>query len=82
MNAAEIKLDILKKLDSLKDNTLEEAYGMLLNFINGNTGVEDWQNMTKQQQEALELGIEELKRGEGRSHKDVMTDMKKKFLHE
>ncbi len=74
MNAAEIKIDLFRKLDSLKGSRLEEAYGVIINFINGKTEINDWQSLTSEQQEAIRLGIDQLNRGEGRSHKDVMTE--------
>jgi hypothetical protein len=35
--------------DSLKGNKLKEAYGMLLNFINGKKDFDDWENFTEEQ---------------------------------
>lgn len=81
MNAAEIKIDLFRRLDSLKGNRLEEAYGMLLNFINGKSDVDDWQDLTSEQQEAIKIGIEQLDRGEGRNHTNVMSDIRKKYLN-
>ncbi|MCW3808030.1 hypothetical protein [Plebeiibacterium marinum] len=82
MNAAEIKIDLFRKLDSLKGNRLEEAYGMLLNFINGKSELDDWQNLTQEQQEAIKYGIDQLNKGEGRSHSDLMTDIRNQYTNE
>ncbi len=82
MNTAEIKIDIFKKLDSLKGNRLEEAYGLLLNFINKTVDVDDWQNLTREQQDAIKLGVGQLDKGEGRRHDNVMSDVRKRFLNE
>ncbi len=79
MNAAEIKIDLFRKLDSLKGNRLEEAYGMLLNYINGKSELDDWQNLTSEQQEAIQIGLDQLNNGEGRSHSDVMTDIRNQY---
>jgi predicted transcriptional regulator len=79
MNSAEIKIDLFRKLDTLKGKRLEEAYGMLLNYINGKSELDDWQNLTTEQQNAIKLGIEQLNNGEGREHKKVMSDIRKRY---
>jgi len=81
MNSAEIKIDLFRKLDSLKGNRLEEAYGMLLNYINGKNELDDWQSLTKEQQNAIKLGIKQLDNGEGREHKKVMSDIRKRYTN-
>lgn len=82
MNAAEIKLDLFRKLDSLKENRLEEAYGVLINFINGKTEVDEWQNLTEKQKAAIMHGIDQLNKGEGKSHSDVMDHMRNKYIND
>ena len=81
MNSAEIKIDLFRKLDALKENRLEEAYGMLLNYINGKNELDDWQNLTKEQKNAIRLGIEQLDNGKGREHKKVMSDIRKRYTN-
>lgn len=82
MNAAEIKIDLFRKLDSLKGNKLEEAYGLLINYMNGKSEIDEWQNLTTEQQAAIQHGIEQLDQGEGRTHKEVLSDLKKKYLND
>ena len=82
MNAAEIKLDLFRNLDSLKGSRLEEAYGMLLNYINGKSDIDEWKSLTPEQQEAIKLGVEQLERGEGRNHRDVISNARNKYLNE
>ena len=81
MNTAEMKIEIFKKLDSLKGNRLEEAYGILLNFINRNADLDDWGSLTSEQQDAIKFGVYQLDKEEGRSHNDVMSDIRKRFLN-
>jgi len=81
MNTAEMKIDIFKKLDSLKGNRLEEAYGILLNYINRNTNLDDWGSLTSEQQDAIKLGVQQLDKEGGRGHNDVMSDIRKRFLN-
>lgn len=82
MNSAEIKMDLFRKLDSLKGNRLEEAYGMLMNYINGKTDFDDWQNMTLEQQTAIEQGIYQLEKGEGRRHENVISEIRARYAEE
>ncbi len=80
MNASELKLELFRKLDSLKENRLEEIYGALLNLINSKTEINEWDNLTLEQQKAIHTGIEQLNKGEGRNHKNVMSDFRKRYL--
>ncbi len=80
MNAAEIKLDLFRKLDNLKGNTLEEAYGLLINLINSKKDINEWGDLTNAQQNAILFGIKQLDEGKGRVHNDVISDLRKKFL--
>lgn len=63
MNASEIKIDLFRKIDALKDSRLKEVYRMFINFINSNNENDDWESLTKEQlnnQEEREIqkGIE------------------------
>jgi len=58
MNTADIKIDLFRKLDALTGKNLKEAYGLLLNYINQKNDVNDWNNLTIEQQEALKLGVQ------------------------
>ena len=80
MNSAEIKIDLFRKLDGLKDERLKEAYGLLLNHINGDTDIDDWDNLTPTQQEAIKLGLKQLDEGKGRPHNEVLSEFRKRFL--
>lgn len=82
MNAAEIKMDLFRKLDSLKGNRLEEAYGILLNFINSKNEIDEWDNLSAEQKSAIQLGIDQLNNGEGKKHTELISDLRKKFLND
>ncbi len=81
MNSAELKIDLFRKLDSLKGNRLEEAYGMLLNYINGKNEVDEWHNLTLEQQNDILLGVQQLDNGEGREHKKVISDIRQRYIN-
>jgi len=79
MDASEIKINLFRKLDTLRGQRLEEAYGLLLNFINSKSEIDDWQNLTSEQKDAIQLGVEQLNNGQGRDHKTVMSDIRKRY---
>ena len=47
MNAAEIKLDFFRKIDSLKGERLREAYGMILNYLNSTVTEDHWEKLSE-----------------------------------
>jgi hypothetical protein len=82
MNTAELKIKILNQIDSLDSNKIEEFYGVLLNFINSKTEVNEWLEITDQQREGVDAAIEELDSGKGISHQEVMKKLMKKYSPE
>tara|TARA_R110001592_G_scaffold336614_2_gene622248 strand:- start:3515 stop:3748 length:234 start_codon:yes stop_codon:yes gene_type:complete len=77
MNSAEIKLDLFRKLDGLSGSKLQEAYGLLLNFINQNSA-DFWDDLTPKQQEAIKQGVKELDEGKGVPHDEIMQTLRAK----
>jgi len=82
MNTAEIKMDLFRKLDSLKGRSLQEAYGLLLNYINGNYALDEWGNLTVEQQDAIKLAVRQLDNDEGRKHNNVISDFRNRYLND
>ena len=79
MNTAEIKLNFIRKIDSLKANRLQEAYGILLNYLNSKKPLNSWDELSKYEQTAIEEGLAQLDNGKGISHKQVMAKYRKKY---
>ncbi len=79
MNSADIKVDLFRKLDALKGKSLKEAYGLLLNYINSHQDPGDWNDLSDEQIDALNLGLSQLDRGEGKSHEDIITKFRDKY---
>ena len=82
MKAVEIKIDLFRKIDSLKGKRLQEAYGMLLNYLNGKDEIDEWKSLTKEQQSALHHGVGQLDKGLGRNHEKVMSDKRNRFTND
>jgi len=80
MNSAEIKIDLFRKLDSLKDKSLKEAYGLLINYINSNNNPTDWDDLSEEQIKGIKLGLKQLDNGDGREHSQVISELRNKYL--
>ncbi len=79
MNIAELKLKFFRQIDSLDKDKLEEAYGVLLNYINSKDDLYEWNNLTVEQQKGIIDSIEQLENNQGISHKEVMNKYKNKY---
>jgi hypothetical protein len=79
MNIAELKLKFFRQIDGLDKDKLEEAYGVLLNFINSKDDLDEWNNLTVEQQKGIIDSIEQLEDNQGISHKNVMNNYKNKY---
>ena len=79
MNIAELKLKFFRQIDSLDKDKLEEAYGVLLNYINSKDDLYEWNNLTVEQQKGIIDSIEQLENNQGTSHKEVMNKYKNKY---
>jgi len=81
MTVAELKLKIFRQVDSLEKNRLEELYGVMLNYINGQKDLDDWTKLTTEQQQSIIDAIEEIDSVNGIPHETVMTNIRRKFSH-
>lgn len=79
MNIAELKLKFFRQIDSLDEDKLEQAYGVLLNYINSKDDLDEWNNLTSEQQKGIIDSIEQLENNQGISHKEVIKKYKNKY---
>jgi len=79
MNIAELKLRFFRQIDGLDKDKLEEAYGILLNFINSKDDLDEWTKLTTEQQQGIIESIEQLEDNQGVSHETVLNKYKKKY---
>ncbi len=80
MTVSELKLKISRQIDSLEKNRLEELYGVLINFINGQKEIGDWEKLTDEQRQGIIHAIDEIDAGKGIPHEHVMAETRKKYL--
>lgn len=74
MNAAEIKLDLFRRIDSLKESELERVYKILLNLLSKPTEY----CLTDLEREAIDEAMIASEKGEVYSHDKVMKEAKRK----
>lgn len=79
MNVSDLKLEIFRQIDSLEKDRLEEIYGILVNFINTEKELDDWEKLTEEQQRGIVDAIDEIDSGKGVAHQKVMQNIRKKY---
>jgi hypothetical protein len=81
MTVSDLKLRIFRQIDSLEKNKLEEFYGLLMNFINGQKDISDWDKLTSNQKKGILDAIDEVDSGKGIPNKTVLSKFRKKYTH-
>jgi len=79
MNATNLKIKLIKEIDSLDNKNIDKLYGIVMNFINGQVESESWENLTEVQKAGIDSGINQLDQNKGISHNMVMEELKKKY---
>ena len=79
MTASDLKLKIFRQIDSLDKSRLEELYGILLNYLNQQRDVDDWNALTKEQKQGILDAIDDIDSGKGAPHDKVMAKIRKKY---
>jgi len=79
MTVSDLKLKIFRQIDYLKEDQLEEFYGVLDNFIHENSDLDVWENVTEEQKKGILDAIKESDSGKGIPHEKVMENMRKKY---
>ena len=81
MTVSELKLRLFRQIDTLDKSRLEEVYGVLTNYINGQKDISDWDNLSDNQKHGILNAIEELETGNGIPNQVVLNKFRKKYFH-
>ena len=81
MTISDLKLRIFRQIDSLEKSKLEEFYGVLLNYINGQKDISDWDKLSSAQKQGILDSIDEVESGKGIPSKVVLDKFSKKYSH-
>jgi hypothetical protein len=79
MTVSELKLKLFRQIDSLEKNKLEELYGVLLNYINGQKDITEWDKLSDSQKQGIFDSISEHESGKGIPNKVVLDKFRKKY---
>ena len=79
MTVFDLKLRIFRQIDSLEKNNLEEFYGLLMNYINGQKDISDWEKLSDNQKKGILNAIDEIDSGRGIPNKTVLNKFRKKY---
>jgi hypothetical protein len=79
MNTAELKLELFRNIDKLKEQQLSELNGVIINMLHGRYGNDDWDALTKHEQEGIIAAIEDLNTNGGIPHETVMQMQRAKI---
>ncbi len=82
MNAAELKLEIFRQVDRLDKSNLEAIYGILMNYINNQYDISEWNSLSDEQQKGIYTAIDELENGRHILNEDVIEKYKKRYSNE
>jgi hypothetical protein len=81
MTVSDLKLRIFRQIDSLEKNRLEEFYGLLMNYINGQRDISDWDILSNNQKQGILDALDEIESGKGVPNKVVLDKFRKKYSH-
>jgi len=79
MDATELKVRIYKEVDALDKTKLEEIYGYILNYLNSNKTLGEWEKMTEIQQRGIIEAVDEIASGKEIPHEQVISHFRKKY---
>lgn len=75
MNAAEIKLELFRKIDRLPSNDLEIVDNIISSFINTSSKYE----LSEEERKGIDIALEESAKGNVYSSESVMEEAKQKY---
>lgn len=81
MTVSDLKLKLFRQIDTLEKRKLEEIYGVLINIINGQKDISDWDKLSDNQKHGILNAIDEIEGGKGIPNKLVLDKFRKKYSH-
>jgi len=81
MTVSDLKLKFFRQIDALEKDKLEEVYGVLNNYINGQKDISDWEKLSDNQKQGIIEAIDEIEKGKGIPNKVVLDKFRKKYSH-
>jgi hypothetical protein len=77
MEATELKIDLIDKIEHADVNQLRELYGLITNYFNST--VEEWDLLPEYQKKQIMKGLSEADAGLGIPAKEVIQKAREKY---
>jgi hypothetical protein len=81
MTVSDLKLRLFRQIDTLEKSKLEEIYGVLINYINGQKDISEWEKLSDNQKHGILNAIKEEETGKGIRNKVILDKFRKKYSH-
>jgi hypothetical protein len=79
MTVSDLKLKLFRQIDTLNKSKLEEIYGVLINYLNGQNDISEWEKLSDNQKSGILDAIDELEAGKGNPNEVVLDKFRKKY---
>lgn len=79
MDTSELKLKLFRQIDSLEKSKLQQVYDMVLKLVQKDSAINQWDDLSKTQQQGLLDAIDEMNTSEGIDHQEVIDKYKQKY---
>ena len=79
MSVSDLKLKLFRQIDTLDKSKLEEIYGVLINYLNGQNDISEWGKLSDNQKSGILDAIDEIEVGKGNPNKEVLDKFRKKY---
>lgn len=79
MDTSELKLRIIKEINSLEAGKLKEVYGYLQNIIQGEKDLQEWESLTPAQKKGIKMAMDDIEADKGVLHEDVISKYRNKY---
>ncbi len=81
MNTAELKLELIRKIDMLEKKQLTELAGVVTNMIHGQYGNNDWDLLSADEQNGIISAIDDLKKNGGVKQSIVLRKLRDRIAN-
>lgn len=81
MNTAELKLELIRKIDLLEKKQLTELSGVVTNMIHGQYNHDDWELLSVNEQDGIMAAMEDLKKHGGMKQSAVFKKLRAKIAN-
>ena len=79
MTVSELKLKLFRQIDTLEKSKLEEIYGVLINYINGQKDLSEWNKLSENQKSGIFDAVSEIEEGKGIPNAVILKKFRKKY---